>query len=59
MLKEHSTDYLGRLTFLMSIKRMEEINNAVFPIWRIPTVLSTQLGNLQCTEEKHKGKTEY
>ena len=43
MLKEHSTYYLWRLIFLISIKRMEQINNAVFLIWRIPTVLFTDL----------------
>lgn len=43
MLKEHSTHYLGRPIFLMSMKWMEQINNAVFLIWRIPTVLFTDL----------------
>lgn len=43
MLKEHSTDYLERLIFLMSIKTMEQINKAVFLICRKPTVLFTDL----------------
>lgn len=64
---EHSTDCLGRPPFLMCTKRMEQINNAVFQIWWIPTVLFTDLKGHnweifsvqgRSIKEKHNSKTD-